>query len=32
MVNCLWNDNKECHKYHLASWQQVNMEKDFEGG
>jgi hypothetical protein len=20
MANCLWNGNKECHRYHLASW------------
>jgi hypothetical protein len=31
MANCLWNDDSECHRYHLASWQHINMEKDFGG-
>jgi hypothetical protein len=31
MANCLWNDDKECHRYHLASCKLVNMEKDFGG-
>jgi hypothetical protein len=31
MANCLWNDDKDCHRYHLAGWQHVNMEKDFGG-
>jgi hypothetical protein len=31
MANCLWNDDNGCHKYHLASWQHVTMEKEFGG-
>jgi hypothetical protein len=31
MANCLWNDDSDCHRYHLASWQHVTMEKDFRG-
>jgi hypothetical protein len=26
MVHCLWNNTSECHRYHLAAWQQVNMK------
>jgi hypothetical protein len=29
MTNCLWNDDTDCHRYHLAGWQHVNMEKEF---
>jgi hypothetical protein len=29
MTNCLWNDDRECHRYHLASWQYLNIEKEF---
>jgi hypothetical protein len=29
MANCLCNDDSECHRYHLASWQHVNMEKNY---
>jgi hypothetical protein len=28
MTNCLWNDDTDCHRYHLAGWQHVNMEKE----
>jgi hypothetical protein len=31
MANCLWNDDSKYHRYHLASWQHVNMEKDYGG-
>jgi hypothetical protein len=31
MAHCLWNNNTECHRYHLASWQCVNMKKEFDG-
>jgi hypothetical protein len=31
MAYCLWNDDSECHRYHLAGWQHINMEKDFGG-
>jgi hypothetical protein len=24
-THCLWNNNEECHRYHQASWQHVNM-------
>jgi hypothetical protein len=30
-AHCLWNNNEECHKYHLANWQHVSMEKDYGG-
>jgi hypothetical protein len=29
IANYLWNDEAESHRYHLASWQHVTMEKDF---
>jgi hypothetical protein len=31
MANCLWNGDRECHRYHLASWQHVTIEKEFGG-
>jgi hypothetical protein len=31
MAHCLWNNNEECHRYHLANWKHVAMEKDFRG-
>jgi hypothetical protein len=31
MVHCLWNNNAKCHRYHLTSWQCVNMKKEFVG-
>jgi hypothetical protein len=31
MAHCLWNNNVECHRYHLANWQCVNMKKEFGG-
>jgi hypothetical protein len=31
MANCLWNDDVDSHRYHLASWQHVTMEKNFGG-
>jgi hypothetical protein len=31
MANCLWNNTSECHRYHLAVWQHVNMKKEFGG-
>jgi hypothetical protein len=31
MAHCLWNDSENAHKYHLASWKQVTMRKEFGG-
>jgi hypothetical protein len=31
MAHCLWNNTSECHRYHLAVWQHVNMKKEFGG-
>jgi hypothetical protein len=31
MSNCLWNDEAEAHRYHLASWRMVTMKKKFGG-
>jgi hypothetical protein len=31
MFNCLWNDEAETHRYHLASWKMVTMKKEFGG-
>jgi hypothetical protein len=31
MAHYLWNNNEECHRYHLANWKHVAMEKDFGG-
>lgn len=31
MANCLWNDNEDSHKYHLANWELVTMKKEFGG-
>jgi hypothetical protein len=31
LANYLWNDDLDCHRYHLAWWQHVNMEKEFGG-
>jgi hypothetical protein len=31
MGHCLWNSSNESHRYHLASWQQVNMKQEFGG-
>jgi hypothetical protein len=31
MTHCLWNDSENAHKYHLASWKQVTMRKEFGG-
>jgi hypothetical protein len=27
MAHCLWNNEPDCHKYHLASWGHVTMKK-----
>jgi hypothetical protein len=31
MAHYLWNDGDNVHKYHLASWKQVAMKKEYEG-
>jgi hypothetical protein len=31
MSNCLWNDEAEAHRYHLANWRLVTMKKEFGG-
>jgi hypothetical protein len=31
MAHSLWNNNSECHRYHLASWQCVTMKKEYGG-
>jgi hypothetical protein len=29
MTHCLWNNNEECHKYHLANCQLVSLKKEY---
>jgi hypothetical protein len=31
MAHCLWNDDENVHKYHLAGWRHVAMKKEFGG-
>jgi hypothetical protein len=31
MAHCLWNNNEESHKYHLANWQDVCIKKEYRG-
>jgi hypothetical protein len=31
MGHCLWNSSNERHRYHLASWQHVNIRQEFGG-
>jgi hypothetical protein len=31
MAQCLWNNNADCHRYRLASWQHVIMLKEHGG-
>jgi hypothetical protein len=31
MAHCLWNNSEECHRYHLANWKHVSMEKEYGG-
>jgi hypothetical protein len=31
MAHCLWNNNSECHRYHLVSLQCVTMKKEYCG-
>jgi hypothetical protein len=31
MAHCLWNNDSDSHKYHLANWQLVSMRKEFGG-
>jgi hypothetical protein len=31
LANCLWNDSRDKHRYHLANWESVSMHKDFGG-
>lgn len=30
-ANCLWNDNEDAHRWHLAKWGSITMCKDFGG-
>jgi hypothetical protein len=29
MTHCLWNNDNDCHSYHLASWPHVTMRQEF---
>jgi hypothetical protein len=29
MTHCLWNNDSDSHKYHLANWHLLSMEKEF---
>jgi hypothetical protein len=29
MTHCLWNNDNDCHSYHLASWPHVMMRQEF---
>jgi hypothetical protein len=29
MSHCLWNNNEDAHKYHLAGWKHVTMKKEY---
>lgn len=31
MANCLWNDNEDKHRWHLAIWGSISMCKEFGG-
>jgi hypothetical protein len=31
MAHCLWNDDENVHKYHLAGWKHVAMKKEYGG-
>jgi hypothetical protein len=31
MAHCLWNNNEECHKYHLANCQLVSLKRECGG-
>jgi hypothetical protein len=31
MGHCLWNNDGDCPRYHLANWQLVSMKKEFGG-
>jgi hypothetical protein len=31
MIHCLWNNDNEGHKYHLASCKHVTMKKEYGG-
>jgi hypothetical protein len=31
MTHCLWNDDENVHKYHLAGWKHVFMRKEYGG-
>jgi hypothetical protein len=31
MAHCLWNNDSDSYKYHLANWQLVSMRKEFGG-
>jgi hypothetical protein len=31
MSHCLWNDEENVHRYHLASWKHVTMSKNYGG-
>jgi hypothetical protein len=31
MAHCLWNNDCDSHKYHLANWKLVSMKKEIGG-
>jgi hypothetical protein len=31
MAHCLWNNDSNCHRYHLASWKHVTMKQEYGG-
>jgi hypothetical protein len=31
MAHCLWNNDSDCHMYHLGSWKHVTMKKEYGG-
>jgi hypothetical protein len=31
MSSCLWNDDVEARRYHLATWRMVTMKKEYGG-
>jgi hypothetical protein len=31
MTHCLWNNENDSHRYHLANWQLVSMKKEYGG-
>jgi hypothetical protein len=31
VANCLWNDNEDRHRWHLANWESISMIKEYGG-